>query len=178
MKSRDVANVEMQGTGVRMWRWLVVCSLGAVCTAGLHAQQVFPSRDVSFSPASPSLANPLLAAARPSDASDKRLWKVSLATLTVANVLDVQSSLGKHELNSALSGPSGTLGTQGILLKSALQGGLMGIEYLVTRSRSQGSLVERPRSRMYRTLAIINFASTGVFTGIAVHNYTVPRGRP
>ncbi|MBZ5579271.1 MAG: hypothetical protein LAP40_22135 [Acidobacteriia bacterium] len=141
---------------------------------GLHAQQLLPSRDVSFSPARPSLANPLL----PSDASAKRLWKVSLVTLSVANILDVQSSLGKHELNSALSSSSGTLGTQGILLKSVLQGGLMGIEYLVTRGHSQGSLVERPRSKLYRTLAIINFASTGVFTGIAIHNYTVPSGRP
>jgi len=112
-----------------------------------------------------------------SSASGKRLWQASLVTLSVANVLDVQSSLGKRELNSALAGPSQTLGTRGILLKSGLQGGLLGIEYLIIRSRSH--TVELPRrSKLYRTLAIINFACSAALAGVAAHNYTVPRIQP
>lgn len=143
----------------------------------LQAQQILPVSALSPGRSRPALANPLLSSDKPSEASSKRLWRISLVTLSVANAVDVHSSLGKHELNSTLASPSGTLGAQGILIKSALQGGLMGIEYLVTRSRSSGSLSARPRSKLFRTLAIINFASTGVITGIAIHNYTVPRAR-
>lgn len=155
----------------------VAVLLATTCLPSLQAQQVLPVSALSSGSSRLALVNPLFSAERPSEASSKRLWRISLVTLSVANALDVHSSLGKHELNSTLASPSGTLGTQGVLIKSALQGGLMGIEYLVTRSHSSGSLVARPRSKLYRTLAIINFASTGVITGIAIHNYTVPRER-
>ena len=113
-----------------------------------------------------------------SEASAKKLWAASMVTLSVANVLDVHSSLGKRELNSVLAGPTGTLGTRGILLKSGLQGGLLGIEYLVIRHRSRGLVQDGSRSRLYRTLAFVNFASSAVLAGFAAHNYTVPRTQP
>jgi len=122
-------------------------------------------------------AQSLLPSPKPSDASAKRLWKISVVTLSVANVLDVQSSLGKRELNPTLSGSNGRLGAQGILVKTAMQGGLIGIEYLLTRSHSHGVLEERPRSRLYRSLAIINFTGTAAFAGTAAHNYNVPSVR-
>jgi hypothetical protein len=150
---------------------------GAVFAFSVSAIQAQPAVTTDSTPlVSPDLLSPrpLL----PSDTGAKRLWIASVVSLSVANVLDVQSSLGKHELNSALAGPSGTLGTQGILLKAALQGGLLGAEYLVTRAYSRNRLGERPRSKLYRSLAIINFAGTAVFAGVAAHNYTVPRTRP
>jgi len=118
---------------------------------------------------------------RPSENSPiagKRLWQVSLVTLSVANVVDVHSSLGKREMNSALAGPSGTFGTRGILLKSGMQGGLLGIEYLIMRRHARDLAFNPARSKLYRTLAIINFASAAALTGVAAHNYTVARPHP
>jgi|SRR5271157_3318660 len=97
----------------------------------------------------------------------RNLWRASVTTLAVANTLDVQSSWGKHELNSTLAGPAGNFGKQGTLLKLGFQGGLLGVEYLLTR--------RRPSARLYRALSIINFGAAGVVGGVAAHNYTVPR---
>src|SRR5450759_963163 len=62
----------------------------------------------------------------------KTLWKVRLASLAVANAMDEQSSWGKHELNPTLTSPAGKFGGQGALIKLGLQGGLMGVAYLIT----------------------------------------------
>lgn len=105
----------------------------------------------------------------------KRLWQYSVMSLSVANVLDVTSSLGKHELNSTLAGSSGTFGARGVLIKSGLQGGLLGFEYLMIRRFSHGYVNTQSRSKLYKTLSIINFASSAVLSGIAAHNFTVPR---
>src|ERR1022692_640487 len=97
----------------------------------------------------------------------KTLWRVSLASLAVANAMDIQSSWGKHELNPTLSGPTGTFGGQGALIKLSLQGGLMSIEYFLTRGH--------PSRKLYRALSMINFGAAGATGAIAVHNYTIPR---
>ena len=150
-----------------------VATLLALFGLALNAQPLIPSSTTAVAADSHLFSR----SGKPADASAKRLWQISVATLSVANVLDVQSSLGKRELNPALSGSTGKLGTQGILVKTALQGGLIGIEYLLTRSHSHGVLEERPRSRLYRSLAIINFTGTAAFAGIAAHNYTIPATR-
>jgi hypothetical protein len=93
------------------------------------------------------------------------LWRISVATLAAANVLDVQSSWGKRELNPALSNASGTFGAQGAAIKSACQGGLLAIEYLVTR--------HHPSGKLYKALSLINFGAAGAMGGVAAHNYTI-----
>ena len=100
-------------------------------------------------------------------ASAARLWKVSIATLSVANALDVQSSWGKHELNGTLSGPSGNFGGQGALIKLGFQGGLIGLEYLITRGH--------PSGKLYHALSIVNFGASAAIGSVAAHNYTVAR---
>ena len=147
--------------------------ISAVCLGGLQAQPALSSSEArSF--LSPQTSQNTTSSSNVS----RRLWQISLLTLAGANAMDVQSTLGKRELNPALAGSSGTLGAQGILLKSALTGGIIGIEYLITRGRSQGPFRDQPRSKLYRALAMINFVSTGVLTGVAIHNYTVPRTQP
>jgi hypothetical protein len=90
--------------------------------------------------------------------------------LAVSNALDIQSSWGKHELNSTLASPSGNFGVQGALLKLGFQGGLVGVEFLLTR--------HRPSARLYKTLSIVNFGATAVIGATVAHNYTVaPPGR-
>jgi hypothetical protein len=103
-----------------------------------------------------------------SDAAARNLWRASVATLATANALDVASSWGKHELNGALAGPSGNFGTQGALIKLAVQGGLLGFESLVLR-RHNGE------GRIYRILAGVNFAAAAVTGGTAVHNFSISR---
>lgn len=97
----------------------------------------------------------------------KTLWKASLAALAVANAADVHSSWGKHELNPTLSGPAGKFGGQGALIKLALQGGLMSVEYLITR--------RRPSRKLYRMLSAINFGAAAATSAVASHNYTIAR---
>jgi len=91
---------------------------------------------------------------------------MSLTTLAVSNALDIQSSWGKHELNSTLASAGGDFGTKGALLKLGFQGGLVAIEYVLT--------LHHPSPRLYRAFSIINFGAAAGVGGVAAHNYTVP----
>lgn len=106
---------------------------------------------------------------RPNPKTGINFWRVSVAALATTNAMDVQSSWGKHELNSTLASSNGTFGAQGALIKLGLQGGLVGIEYLIAR--------RHPSARMYRALGIINFGAAAGFAGAAVHNYGIPGAR-
>ena len=99
--------------------------------------------------------------------SGQTAWRVSVAALAAANVLDVQSSWGKHELNPTLAGPSGRFSGQSALIKLGLQGGLLGMEYLITRGH--------PNGKLYRVLTVVNFGAAATIGAVAGHNYTVPR---
>ena len=99
--------------------------------------------------------------------STVNLWRVSITALGAANAMDIQSSWGKHELNSALAGPRGTFGAQGALIKLGLQGTIVGIEYLVTR--------RHPSAKVYRALSLLNFGAAAGIAGVAAHNYSIPR---
>lgn len=99
--------------------------------------------------------------------SGRTLWKVSLFSLAATNALDVHSSWGKHELNPVLAGSNGTFGAHSALIKLGIQGGLMGMEYLLTRGH--------PTGKLYRALAIVNFGASAGFGAIAVHNYGIRR---
>ena len=96
----------------------------------------------------------------------RNLWRLSMASLATANILDSHSSWGKHELNSQLANQQGKFGAQGMLIKFGMQGAAMGVEYLLTRGR--------PTGKIYRRLAFINFGATAVVAGTAVHNYRIP----
>ena len=136
-----------------------------LCLSVIHAADSIPVQPVSASSA--TVAPALLPSPAP---AGRTLWRVSLTTLAVSNALDIQSSWGKHELNSTLASPSGNFGVQGALLKLGFQGGLVGVEFLLTR--------HRPSARLYKTLSIINFGATAVIGATVAHNYTVaPPGR-
>jgi hypothetical protein len=107
--------------------------------------------------------------ANPKPKPGLNFWRASITALGAANAMDVQSSWGKHELNSTLSNNSGTFGAQGALIKLGLQGSLVGIEYLITR--------RHPSARLYRALGFINFGAAAGIAGVAAHNYGVPSAR-
>jgi hypothetical protein len=124
--------------------WLLILSVGALCAE---------DSSIGVAPTTPP--------------PSQTLWRVSLAALAAANAMDLQSSWGKHELNPTLSGPTGTFGGQSALIKLSLQGGLMGVEYLLTRGH--------PSRKLYRVLSVIDFGAAGATAAIAAHNYTIPR---
>jgi len=99
----------------------------------------------------------------------QKLWRVSVAALAAVNAMDVQSSWHKHELNSTLAGSNGTFSAQGALIKIGLQGGFVGVEYLLMR--------RHPSARAYRAVSFINFGVAAGIGSVAAHNYTVPLPR-
>ena len=113
--------------------------------------------------------SPLLPPAKKEIAAfkEKNLWRTSVGSLALANVLDVQSSWGKRELNPSLANSQGTFGREGALLKVGIQGGAIALEYLVLR--------RRPSKRVYRALSFVNFGDAALTGAIAGRNYGVPR---
>jgi len=99
--------------------------------------------------------------------ASRRLWQISLAGVAAANVLDVDSSWGKRELNGALAGADGSFGARGAALKLSMQAGMVVVERLL--------LGHRPTGRAYRAAAIVNFVVASVIGGVAAHNYGIPQ---
>ncbi len=94
---------------------------------------------------------------------DSTTWKLSVAALTAANMLDLTSSWGKCEQNASLRTADGRFdGSRAILLKAGVLGGLVATEWLLTR-----------KTNRYRKAAtIFNFGAAGAIGAVAAHNYT------
>jgi hypothetical protein len=93
----------------------------------------------------------------------KRLWKASVAALAAGSAVDIQSSLGKREVNGLLANQQGVFSAQGIGVKLAIAGAAIGTQ--------QYFLHRHPAASGYKTGALINFAVAGTLGGVAVHNY-------
>jgi len=93
-------------------------------------------------------------------------WRAGVAALAATNAMDVQSSWGKRELNPALAGPGGALGARGALLKAAIAGGVVAMEYLALR--------HSPSVRLRRALAVIDFGDAALIGAVAGRNWGVP----
>ena len=91
-------------------------------------------------------------------------WLISLAPLVASQSLDAASSWGLRELNPILAGPDGRFGLKATAIKFGVIGGSMGAEYLIVR--------RFPASAKFFT--VVNYATTGVTSGLAVHNYRLP----
>lgn len=93
----------------------------------------------------------------------KRLWKASVAAVAAGSAVDIQSSLGKREVNGLLANQQGVFSAQGIGLKLAIAGAAIGMQqYLLHR---------HPAAVGYKTGAMINLAVAGALGTVAVHNY-------
>jgi hypothetical protein len=133
---------------------------GSALDALLPANSAFVTGSPSFT--APKAPAPSLAAPNP---FPEKLWKTSIVALTIANILDVESSWGKHELNPALASAPGDFGGHGAFIKMGIASGILGLEYVITRRHTYG--------RLYRGLAIINFFSAAMVGSTAAHNYTI-----
>lgn len=95
----------------------------------------------------------------------RRLWQASLAAVAAGSVVDMTSSLGKHETNGLLANHQGVFSTQGIGLKLVMAGAAVGTQQFLLHHHSS--------PRAYKTGALVNFAAAGAMTAAAVHNYHV-----
>jgi hypothetical protein len=99
------------------------------------------------------------------DAKWHKRWAVSLAPLFVSESLDAASSYGMRELNPLLASPDGGFGMKAASVKFGVIGALAGVEYVLVK--------KYPRSA--RFFAIANWTTAGATTGLAVHNFGLPR---
>jgi hypothetical protein len=95
------------------------------------------------------------------DSKWRRQWAISLVPLFGSEALDAASSYGMRELNPLLAGSNGGFGMKATVIKFGVIGALAGAEYLVVR--------KHPASAKFFT--IVNWATAGATTGLAVHNY-------
>jgi hypothetical protein len=99
------------------------------------------------------------------DTKWRKQWTISLAPLLVSESLDAASSYGMRELNPVLAGPDGNFGMKSASLKFGVTGALAGVEYVLVK--------KYPRSAKFFT--IVNWTTAGATTGLAVHNFRLPR---
>ncbi len=92
-----------------------------------------------------------------------KLWKVSAALLGAVTIADMQSSVGRQEANPLLTSQNGQFNMQGMALKGALVGGLVGVQWLMLR--------HNPHAAKYAAGA--NFAATALTGAIVVHNHMI-----
>jgi hypothetical protein len=92
-----------------------------------------------------------------------RSWERSLIPLVASQSLDAASSYGYRELNPLLADPNGAFGVRATTLKFSVVFALVGVEYFLVR--------KNPRAA--RLFEKLNWASSVLTTGLAVHNYVV-----
>ncbi len=97
------------------------------------------------------------------NATWKRRWVVSLAPLVGSQVLDAHSSWGHRELNPLLADANGGFGMKAAGIKFGAVAAAAGVEYVLVK--------KYPRAAKFFT--IVNVASAGVTSSLAVHNYNL-----
>jgi hypothetical protein len=90
----------------------------------------------------------------------KKIWRVSAAVLGAVTIADMQSSMGRPELNGMLRSPDGRFGSRGVALKSLVVGGAIGGQWLLLRKNPEAA----------GHAAGINFAMSAVTGAVVVRN--------
>ena len=98
-----------------------------------------------------------------SNAKWHRQWAISLAPLFASQALDAASSYGMRELNPLLASPDGGFGMKATSIKFGVIGALAATEYFLVR--------KYPRSA--KVFTIVNWATSGATSALAVHNYSL-----
>lgn len=87
-------------------------------------------------------------------------WKASIVALATSTSIDAGSSWGRLEANPILRNSDGRFGVQGVALKAAIFGGVVGAQHLLLRNH--------PKQEKYATLT--NFVFSGVLSAAAISN--------
>jgi hypothetical protein len=94
-----------------------------------------------------------------------KLFRWSIAAVTVGNGLDAASSYGQSEANPVLA-QRGQFQTGSVVLKFGIVGGVIAAEGLLLRKHPDAA----------KPAALINFGMAGAFTGAAVRNWKAQGG--
>jgi hypothetical protein len=95
-------------------------------------------------------------------------YAASVAALVAANALDIHSSYGKYEVNPLVAGSGGRFTGRSIAVKSGIVAGTLVVQWLIVRKHPEWKA----------KLAWLNLGTAGVYSGIALRNYGVPRPGP
>jgi len=93
----------------------------------------------------------------------KRLWKISLAVLGTATIVDASTSWNQREANPLLRSSNGTFGGKAVAIKGLLAGSTLLYQCYAIKKRPE----------MERTATLLNFGAAAMFSGIAVGNLAV-----
>ena len=124
---------------------------------------IVPARvDLAFeSVAAPAGLRPAYSIA--DESKGRRAWKRSLLAVAASQALDVASSYGLRELNPLLASSDGRFGGKAMSIKLGATGAIVALEYVLVK--------KYPKSA--RIFSKLNWASSVVTTGFAIHNYAI-----
>ena len=99
----------------------------------------------------------------PANAETRRgkLWKISVAVLGAVSIADVQSSMGRRELNPLLQSGNGRFQARGVTLKTLIVGSSLGAQWFLVR--------KNPHAAGYAAAA--NFGVSALTGAVVVHNH-------
>lgn len=96
-----------------------------------------------------------------------KAWIVSSVVLLAASSLDASSSWGKYESNPFLRSDNGRFEARGVSIKLGIAGAMLAPQILLRKNHTATKL-----------FTITNFAQAGMYTGISIRNYGIPRPMP
>jgi hypothetical protein len=102
---------------------------------------------------------------RPSWEPGRASYASSVAALVAANALDIHSSYGKYEVNPVVAGSGGRFTGRSVAVKSGIVAGTLLVQWLIVRKHPDWKA----------KLAWLNWGTAGMYSGVALRNYTVPR---
>jgi len=111
-------------------------------------------------PATDSASKPWLRDLDQTSSSNRTLYRWSVATVLTANAADVASSWKNREANPFVAGPTTQFGVTSVAIKSGFVGASLLMQHFVLRHKPE----------MAKQLAWMNFVTSGVLGGVAVHN--------
>ena len=102
-------------------------------------------------------ANPVMQVADPPQ--HRTLWSVSIAAMAGAEVADAIST--RQGIKAGRTEANPLMRSDGVLIKTAAVGAVVGVEWLLLRHRSK------------RAAVVVNFVSAGALAGIAARNWRI-----
>lgn len=146
-----------------------VVLVGALCALSGLAQSssALPSPNATIAELSamalPINRNNIVPGTEQKSPAGRELYRWSIAAAIGANVADVASSWRQPEANSVLAGRSGQFGATSVALKSGFVGTSLLLQHVILRHRPD----------LYKRMAWMNFATTGVLGATAAHNVSI-----
>ena len=106
----------------------------------------------------------LAAALQAQDMPKRHFWTASVLAVCAAHGVDIASSYGKREVNPAM--PAAHFGAGDVALIGGISAGVLVMEWAILRHHPQSE----------KSFAVVNYATAGAVSAVAVHNFTVKGG--